>query len=74
MIDREKQRVGLGVKQLSEDPWIEAIPSAYKPGMVVHGQVTKITNFGVFVELEPHFSDDGDGVLAARMGEVALDV
>jgi len=52
-IDQEKQRVGLGVKQLSEDPWLHAIPDAYKPGMVVHGQVTKITNFGVFVELEP---------------------
>jgi small subunit ribosomal protein S1 len=52
-IDREKQRVGLGVKQLAEDPWIAAIPDAYRPGMVVHGRVTKITNFGVFVELEP---------------------
>ena len=52
-IDRGKQRVGLGVKQLSEDPWIHAIPDAYQPGMVVHGAVTKITNFGVFVELEP---------------------
>jgi len=52
-IDREKQRVGLGVKQLSEDPWVNAIPNAYQPGMVVHGHVTKITNFGVFVELEP---------------------
>jgi small subunit ribosomal protein S1 len=52
-IDQEKQRVGLGVKQLTEDPWISAIPDAYKPGMVVHGKVTKITNFGVFVELEP---------------------
>jgi len=51
-IDLEKQRVGLGVKQLTEDPWINAIPEAYRPGMVVHGQVTKITNFGVFVELE----------------------
>jgi small subunit ribosomal protein S1 len=51
-IDREKQRVGLGLKQLSEDPWLHAIPGAYKPGMVVHGKVTKITNFGVFVELE----------------------
>ncbi len=51
-IDREKQRVGLGVKQLSEDPWLNAIPDAYRPGMVVHGTVTKITNFGVFVELE----------------------
>lgn len=52
-IDQDKQRVGLGVKQLSEDPWLQAIPDAYKPGMVVHGKVTKITNFGVFVELEP---------------------
>ncbi|MEM7228567.1 MAG: 30S ribosomal protein S1 [Planctomycetota bacterium] len=51
-IDLDKQRVGLGVKQLTEDPWISAIPDAYRPGMVVHGQVTKITNFGVFVELE----------------------
>jgi small subunit ribosomal protein S1 len=51
-IDREKQRVSLGVKQLTEDPWVHAIPDAYQPGMVVHGTVTKITNFGVFVELE----------------------
>ncbi len=51
-IDQEKQRVGLGVKQLAEDPWVTAIPDAYHPGMVVHGTVTKITNFGVFVELE----------------------
>jgi small subunit ribosomal protein S1 len=51
-IDQEKQRVGLGVKQLAEDPWVSAIPDAYHPGMVVHGTVTKITNFGVFVELE----------------------
>jgi len=51
-VDREKQRVGLGLKQLTEDPWIEAIPSAYRPGMIVKGHITKITNFGVFVELE----------------------
>ncbi len=51
-IEQEKQRVSLGVKQLTEDPWLHAIPGAYKPGMVVHGHVTKITNFGVFVELE----------------------
>jgi small subunit ribosomal protein S1 len=58
-VDREKQRVALGVKQLDEDPWVEAIPGAYKPGMVVRGTVTKITNFGVFVELE----DDLEGLL-----------
>jgi small subunit ribosomal protein S1 len=51
-VDQEKQRVGLGVKQLAEDPWVEAIPSAYRPGMIVKGTITKITNFGVFVELE----------------------
>jgi small subunit ribosomal protein S1 len=51
-VDREKQRISLGMKQLHEDPWLNAIPEHYKPGMVVRGQVTKITNFGVFVELE----------------------
>ncbi|MSR18493.1 MAG: 30S ribosomal protein S1 [Phycisphaerales bacterium] len=51
-VDQEKQRVGLGLKQLAEDPWVEAIPSAYRPGMIVKGKITKITNFGVFVELE----------------------
>ncbi|MEM7681186.1 MAG: 30S ribosomal protein S1 [Planctomycetota bacterium] len=58
-VDQKKQRVALGLKQLSEDPWLEAIPSAYQPGMIVHGKVTKITNFGVFVELE----DDLEGLL-----------
>jgi small subunit ribosomal protein S1 len=51
-VDRDKQRISLGVKQLTEDPWLNAIPDSYKPGMVVRGAVTKITNFGVFVELE----------------------
>ena len=51
-VDQEKQRVGLGIKQLTEDPWVEAIPGAYRPGMIVKGKITKITNFGVFVELE----------------------
>ncbi len=58
-VEQDKQRVSLGVKQLTEDPWIHAIPDAYKPGMVVRGHVTKITNFGVFVELE----DDLEGLL-----------
>ncbi len=58
-VDRDKQRVSLGVKQLTEDPWVSAIPDNYKPGMVVRGKVTKITNFGVFVELE----NDLEGLL-----------
>ena len=51
-VDQDKQRISLGLKQLTEDPWVQAIPDAYQPGMVVRGKVTKITNFGVFVELE----------------------
>lgn len=58
-VDASKQRVALGMKQLTEDPWLHAIPDAYKPGMVVKGHVTKITNFGVFVELE----NDLEGLL-----------
>src|SRR3954454_2007519 len=52
-VDQEKQRIALGLKQMQEDPWQTVIPQNYRPGMVVHGQVTKIANFGVFVELEP---------------------
>jgi small subunit ribosomal protein S1 len=51
-VDQEKQRIALGLKQMQEDPWLNAIPGAYRPGMVVKGAVTKIANFGVFVELE----------------------
>jgi small subunit ribosomal protein S1 len=51
-VDQEKQRIALGLKQMQEDPWLNAIPGAYRPGMVVKGKVTKIANFGVFVELE----------------------
>ena len=58
-VDQNKQRISLGIKQLTEDPWLEAIPTHYQPGMVVQGKVTKITNFGVFVELE----DDLEGLL-----------
>ncbi|RKY25543.1 MAG: 30S ribosomal protein S1 [Planctomycetota bacterium] len=52
-IDEEKQRISLGVKQMTEDPWIHAIPGKYIPGQIVKGTVTKLTNFGAFVELEP---------------------
>jgi len=52
-VDQQKMRVALGTRQLSEDPWLNAIPTTYIPGQIVRGKVTKITNFGVFVELEP---------------------
>jgi hypothetical protein len=34
-VDQEKQRIALGVKQLTEDPWVDAIPTRFQPGMVV---------------------------------------
>lgn len=52
-VDQEKKRVALGLKQMATDPWDTDIPGQYKPGQVVTGKITKITNFGVFVELQP---------------------
>lgn len=52
-VEEEKQRIALGLKQLHEDPWARAVLENYIPGQIVEGTVTKITNFGVFVELEP---------------------
>jgi small subunit ribosomal protein S1 len=40
------------LKQLTEDPWATEIPKKYQPGQLVTGNVTKLTNFGVFVGLE----------------------
>ncbi len=52
-VNEEKRRVSLGIKQMSEDPWIRAIPEKYIPGHIIRGKVAKLTNFGAFVELEP---------------------
>jgi len=52
-VDQDRKRIALGLKQLKDDPWESDIPSRYEPGDVVKGKVTKLTNFGVFVELEP---------------------
>jgi small subunit ribosomal protein S1 len=52
-VDQERKRVALGLKQMANDPWEGDIPGRYHPGDVKKGKVTKLTNFGVFVELEP---------------------
>jgi small subunit ribosomal protein S1 len=52
-VDQERKRVALGLKQMGSDPWETDIPARFKPGQKVRGKVTKLTNFGVFVELEP---------------------
>ena len=52
-VDQERKRIALGLKQMANDPWEGDIPGRYHPGDVKVGKVTKLTNFGVFVELEP---------------------
>jgi small subunit ribosomal protein S1 len=51
-IDGENERISLGIKQLFEDPW-GRIPQAHPRGSRVKGKITKITDFGAFVEIEP---------------------
>jgi len=51
-VNEQKRRVSLGVKQLTEDPWLHAIPDKYIPGHIIKGKIAKLTNFGAFVELE----------------------
>ncbi|MDA1027962.1 MAG: 30S ribosomal protein S1 [Bacteroidetes bacterium] len=61
-VDSEGKKISLGMKQLEPDPW-ENIAERYPPGTVMRGKVRNITNFGVFVEIEPgidglvHISD-----------------
>ncbi len=51
-MDAEKRRISVGMKQLEPDPWDHA-PSKYKPGDRARGVVTRLMDFGAFVELEP---------------------
>ena len=50
-IDKANQRISVGVKQLSEDPW-DNIDKFYKVGDLVTGEVTKLASFGAFIGLE----------------------
>ena len=51
-IDRDRQRISLGLKQTQSDPWQQVI-DAYEQGDVVEGRVTKVVTFGAFVEVVP---------------------
>src|SRR5438094_3908745 len=57
-IDKVNQRISLGIKQLTEDPW-KNIDEKYKIGDLVKGKVTKLASFGAFVQL----NDDIDGLV-----------
>ncbi len=49
-IDRDRQRISLGLKQTQEDPW-ERVVNTYNVGDVLEGKVTKVVSFGAFVEI-----------------------
>jgi small subunit ribosomal protein S1 len=51
-VDDDTQKIALGLKQLSADPW-STVEAAYEVGQVRTGRVTRLTEFGAFVELEP---------------------
>jgi small subunit ribosomal protein S1 len=51
-IDRDRQRISLGLKQTQSDPWQQVLES-YNEGDVVAGKVTKVVTFGAFVEILP---------------------
>jgi small subunit ribosomal protein S1 len=49
-VDTKNRNVKLGVKQLSEDPW-KSFAATYKVGSIVEGEVSSVTDFGVFVKV-----------------------
>jgi len=57
-IDKANQRISLGAKQLDNDPWKE-IDGRFRIGDLVKGTVSKLTNFGAFIQLQ----DDIDGLV-----------
>ena len=51
-VDDDRQKISLGLKQLTADPW-SSVPATYEIGQVRTGRVTRLADFGAFVELEP---------------------
>ena len=51
-VDADKQKISLGLKQLMADPWLK-VGDVYVAGQLRRGRVTRVADFGVFVELEP---------------------
>ena len=74
-IDSEKRRISVGMKQLEPDPW-DSVTTKYKVGERMHGTVTRILDFGAFVELEPgiegliHISEMSWGKKVRTPGDV----
>ncbi len=51
-LDPVNEKIALGLKQLEQDPWIEIIPAKFKLGDEVTGRALRITDFGIFIEIE----------------------
>ena len=54
-VDEATQKISLGLRQLQDDPW-STVSSKYQVGHVYRGRISRIADFGVFVELEPEFT------------------
>ena len=54
-VDDATQKISLGLKQLQDDPW-STVSTKYQVGQVYRGRISRIADFGVFVELEPDFT------------------
>ena len=65
-VDKAKRKISLGLKQLIPDPWSD-ISKRYRIGSIIKGSVTKITNFGIFIELEK----DVEGLI--HISQIELD-
>ena len=57
-IDRDKKRIGLSIRQLQEDPWMEKA-SRYQVGQLIEGTITRLTKFGAFARID----DDVEGLI-----------
>jgi len=66
-VNPEKKRMYLSLKRLTPDPWESILPRKYSPGTNVEGTVTRITDFGIFIELE----EGVEGLI--HMSEVDID-
>ena len=67
-LDADSQKISLGLKQLLGDPWSKA-GETYKAGQLLSGRVTRVADFGVFVELEPGV----DGLIPASETGIGRD-
>ncbi len=65
-VDEATQKISLGLRQLQDDPW-STVSAKYEVGRVYRGRISRIADFGVFVELDPEFT----GLIPA--GETGVD-